>query len=155
MGRTLFIGVGNDILSDDGAGIRVIEKIRDWVGEQEGIDFASGNVNSFRLMDLIEGYEKVVIVDSIKRGGKAGTLYRIQPDQLEQKGSGYSLHMVDIGSLIAFRRELGGSLAEEISIYGIEVEDTETFSEELTPGVKKRIPGIAREIIENEGIPYG
>ncbi len=155
MGKTLFIGIGNDILSDDGAGIRVIEEIEEMIGKQEGIDFDAGNVNSFRLMDLIEGYEKVVIVDAIKCGGKAGTLYQIKPEQLEKGVSDYSLHTVDIGSLIAFRRKMGESLAQEISIYGIEVEDTETFSEELTPDVHRAIPDIAREILKNEGIGWG
>jgi hydrogenase maturation protease len=153
--KTLFLGIGNSILSDDGVGIRVIEEIRTLVGEREGIDFDSGNVNSFRLIDMISGYQKVVIIDAIRQGGKIGTLYKISPEQLEKGSSGYSLHTIDIGSLISFKRKIGERLAEEISIYGVEVKDTETFSENLTPAVEMQIPRIAREIIENEGIPYG
>jgi hydrogenase maturation protease len=150
MRKTLFLGIGNSILCDDGAGILIIEEIRRIIGERDGIAFDAGNVNSFRLIDIIEGYDKVVIVDAIKNGGKVGTLYRIPVGALHSKASGCSLHTIDLGSAIAFGREMGMRMPEEISIYGIEVEDTETFSESLTPGISREIPRVAREILKNE-----
>jgi hydrogenase maturation protease len=154
-GKVLFLGIGNGILSDDGAGIRVIEEIRAIVGEREGIEFDSGNVNSYRLIDIIEGYEKVVIVDAMKSGAKIGTLHKIPVKKLKDRVSSFSIHTIDLGSAMKFGREMGATMPKEVSLYGIEVEDTETFSEDLTPNVSREIPSIAREILSNEGIDYG
>jgi hydrogenase maturation protease len=150
MGKILFLGIGNSILTDDGAGIKVIEKIKELVGNNKELDFDTGNVNSFRLIDIMEGYSKVVIVDAIKRGGKAGTLYKIPFQQLADKAGSSSVHTIDLATAIKFGKEMRMSMPQEISIYGIEVEDTETFSENLTPEVKKAIPSLAREILSKE-----
>ena len=154
MGKTLFLGIGNPILSDDAAGIRIVEEIKSIIRERNGFAFDIGNVNSVRLIDMLEGFEKVVIVDAIKRGGEVGTLYGIPLEELHNDVSRCSLHTVDLGTAIEFGRKMGMSLPELISIYGIEVEDTETFSENLTPSVKKAIPRLAREILKNEGIEF-
>lgn len=152
MKEILFLGIGNSILTDDAAGIKIIENIKEMVGKSGKFDFDTGNVNSFRIIDIIEGYRKVVIVDAIKNGGKVGTLYKIPFQQLANKSDSSSIHTIDLATAVKFGNEMGINLPSQISIYGVEVEDTETFSENLTPEVKKAIPSLAMEILINEGI---
>jgi hydrogenase maturation protease len=152
MAKTLFLGLGNSILSDDAVGIKVVEKIRSIIGERNGIEFDTGNMNSFHLLDIIEGYDRVVIVDAIKRRGEAGTLYNIPLEQLDDTIHYSSIHTVNLATAIRFGEKMGENMPKKISLYGIEVEDIENFSEEMTEKVERAVPGIAREIIKRERI---
>jgi len=152
MAKILILGLGNPILSDDAVGIRIVEKIKSIIGEREGIDFDAGNMNSFHLLDIIEGYDRLVIVDAIKKGGEAGTLYNIPLEELDDTIHHSSIHTVNLATAIRFGQKMGELMPEYISIYGVEVEDIENFSEELTDKVKRAVPGITQEIIKRERI---
>jgi len=148
--RILFLGLGNPILSDDGVGIRVVEEIKRILGERDGIYFDTGNINSLHILDAIQGYDKVVIVDAIKKGGKPGTLYHIPLEELEPTIHHTSLHTINLATAIDLGKRLSREMPTEISIYGIEVKDTERFSENLTPELEKRVPEIVEEVIKRE-----
>lgn len=77
--RTLLVGVGNAILSDDAAGIEVARRI-------EGRAAATvREMNSCRLdlLDEMQGYDRAIVVDSVKtEGGKPGSWCRLEPAEL-------------------------------------------------------------------------
>ncbi|OQX52354.1 MAG: hypothetical protein B5M53_08815 [Candidatus Cloacimonas sp. 4484_209] len=65
MKRTLILGLGNPILSDDAVGIRTVEKIEKLVGKKDGIDYVKDSVAGLRILDIINGYDKLIIVDAV------------------------------------------------------------------------------------------
>lgn len=144
--RILFLGLGNPILSDDGVGIKVVEEI----AKKREVEFLTGNINCFQILDIIQGYDRVVIVDAVKKGGEPGTLYPIPLKELEPSIHNTSLHTINLATAIKLGKKLSREMPTEISIYGIEVKDTERFSERFTPEIEKRIPEIVREIIRRE-----
>lgn len=71
--KTLILGLGNTILSDDGVGIRIIEELQSRISDPD-ITVSETNVSGLSLLDIIIGYDKVIIVDAIQTvGGKPGT----------------------------------------------------------------------------------
>lgn len=150
MRKLLFLGLGNPILSDDAVGIRVVDKIKSIMGDSNGIDFVTGSMAGLRILDVIQGYNELVIVDAIEKGGEPGTLYKIPIEDLESTLHLTSLHSINLVTAIELGRKMSLKIPKRISIYGIEVKDVVKFSEKMTPEVEGSIPKNAEEIIRRE-----
>jgi len=148
--KLLFLGLGNPILSDDAVGIRVVDKIKSIMGDSNGIDFVTGSMAGLRILDVIQGYDELVIVDAIEKGGEPGTLYKIPIENLESTLHLTSLHSINLVTAIELGRKMSLKIPKRISIYGIEVKDVVKFSEKMTPEVEESIPKNAEEIIRRE-----
>jgi hydrogenase maturation protease len=147
-GRTLVLGIGNTILSDDGVGCRVVEKIKEKINDQN-IDFREGVTTGLRLLDLIAGYDRVIIIDAIQSGkNPPGTLTKIGVDDLNYSVHSNSPHGINLASAIELGRQLGVSIPPEIHVYAIEIQDAVTISEKLTPKVEAAIPSIVEKIVK-------
>ncbi len=80
MNRTLVAGVGNVFLGDDGFGVEVAQRLlrRRLPAEMQVVDFGIRAIDlGYALQD---GYETVILVDTVKRGGAPGTLYVVEPE---------------------------------------------------------------------------
>ena len=150
MRKLIFLGLGNPILSDDAVGIRVIEEIESIIGNNKGIDFVTESMAGLRILDVIQGYDELVIVDAIEKGGKPGTLYKIQLDELGDTLHLTSIHSINLATVIRWGKEMGLVIPDRISIYGIEVRDVLEFSEQMTPEVQRSVKRNAEEIIRRE-----
>ena len=144
--KTLVLGLGNPILSDDGVGNKVAREIKKRV---EGVDVQEASAAGFRIVDQIVGYDKLILIDAIQTGeSEVGALNLFKPEDFQETKHSTSTH--DIGffqALDIYKRE-GEKVPEEIKIYGIEVEQTDVFSEKFTPKVKNAFPAIVNQIIK-------
>jgi hydrogenase maturation protease len=146
--RTLILGIGNPILTDDGVGIRIAQKLKE---EKPYLDTIETSGAGMDLLDLIVGYDRLIIVDSIiTKKGKPGDLYRLELEDLKPMMNSSSSHSIDIVTAIKIGERLGYKLPESVSIYAGEIKDNTTFGERCTQEVEKRIPSIAKQIIRKE-----
>ena len=146
--RTLILGIGNPILTDDGVGIRIAQKLKE---EKPYLDTIETSEAGMALLDLIVGYDKLIIVDSIiTKKGKPGDLYRLELEDLKPMMNSSSSHSIDIATAIKIGERLGYKLPGSVSIYAVEIKDNTTFGERCTQEVEKRIPSIAKQIIRKE-----
>ena len=68
--KTLVVGLGNPILTDDGVGIYVARAAAERC-QRDNVTFAEASVGGMRLLDVLKGYERVIMVDAIQtRDGK-------------------------------------------------------------------------------------
>lgn len=140
--KTLVLGMGNTILCDDGVGIYVVREVAKRF-EREDVDFAEASVGGMRILDVVGGYERVVMVDAIQtQDGTPGEIYRLTPDQFRLSLHAGSSHDLSLPGALAFGRAMGLTLPEDedFVIIGIEVEDVLNFAEECTPDVQATIP---------------
>jgi hydrogenase maturation protease len=145
---TLVLGVGNPVLTDDAVGCRVAHLIKEAKPELTVIETAEAGLT---LLELIVGYERVIIIDSVKtEQAKPGTLHQLTLDQIDPAWNFCSTHGIDIKMAFELGRKLDYKLPTKFSIYGIEVEDNKNFGEKCTEEVEKRIPQIVREIFTYE-----
>ncbi len=146
--KTLILGVGNSILTDDGVGIKVARRLKERNPELEVIETSEAGI---ALLDLIVGYDKLIIIDSIITGkGKPGELYKLGMEALKPTASLSSSHGIDIATAYEIGQGLGYRMPKDISIYAVEIEDNTTFGEECTGEVEGRIPFIAEQIMGEE-----
>lgn len=146
--KTLILGVGNPILTDDSVGLKVAGKIKDRVA---GIEVKETSNAGLSLLEEIAGFEKLIIIDSIRTGKKSpGETWKIDFAGLGKSGYYSSSHEIGVRGAFELGRRLGYPLPRTVKIYAIEIEDNTTFGEECTEEVAGAIPGIVQKIIEEE-----
>lgn len=154
--KTLVLGLGNPILSDDGVGIHIVRALERGrpAGVAPDIVVAEASVGGLRLLELLAGYERVIIVDAIQTpGGHPGEVYRLHINDLHTSLHAGSSHDLSLADALALGRGLGLALPDDeaITIVAVEVEDVLTFGERCTPAVEAAIPLVLRIIAEEMG----
>lgn len=147
--RTLVLGLGNDILSDDGVGLQAARRVGEFIGDLA--DVAEASIATIDLLSIMSGYDRVVIVDAfLSRDLPAGTPVRATPEDLP-KGFGYrSFHTLTFGEVMELGEWLGISMPKEVVIHGLAVDETSTFGEEFSPTVAEVWESWAEEIARSE-----
>ena len=151
--KTLILGLGNPILSDDSVGFRIAQALMGRFDEEEVMVMES-DLAGLSLLDLLLGYDKVIIVDSIQtRGGKVGQVYRLSPEDFAATRHAVSPHDVNLITALELGKRLGLDMPKEIVIFAIEVQDVITFSESCTTRVESAIPKVVEMVAEEVGKP--
>ena len=146
--KTLVLGLGNPILSDDSVGIKIARKLKEAKPELEVIDTCEAGLT---ILEYVAGCNKLIIIDSIKDGrGKPGELYQFSLEDFQPATAIASSHGLDIATVLKVGRELGYKMPESVSIYGVEIKDNTTFGEECTAEVEQKIPSIIKQITRKE-----
>lgn len=146
----LVLGVGNILLGDEGAGIRVVEEVSKHQ-LPEGVEVVDGGTLQMALTDIIRHRQKVIVVDAVSGGDKPGSLYRFNVDDLQEATSQIgSVH--DIGVIEAvFFLNLTEEMPPEFIFYGIEPQSLEP-SLELTSVVANALPRLTQMVMKEAGI---
>jgi hydrogenase maturation protease len=139
--KTIVIGLGSPLLSDDSVGLKVVQELRGQLPPSSGVAIEEDVRGGLNLMDLLAGYDRAIIVDAIVTGAAPGTIHRLTPTDIPTQKSA-SAHDVNLPTALELGRQLGMHLppAENILLVGIEAGDILTFSEECTPAVAAAIP---------------
>jgi len=146
--KTLVLGLGNSILSDDGVGLYVARELKN-VLSQKDITVAEASLAGLGLLDLLAGYDKVIIIDAIQtKEGKVGQIYQLNSNAFDTTRHTASTHNVNFTTALELGRQLGLALPQQITIFAVEVADVSTFSEECTPEVKQAIPRCAKMVLQ-------
>jgi hydrogenase maturation protease len=152
--RTLVLGLGNPILSDDGIGYHVALALREKLKEPE-IDVMEASIAGLDFLDLLARYDRAIIIDAIQtREGTPGQIYRFEPEILASTRHASTPHDVNLATALELGKELQLPLPQQINIFAIEVKDVTSFGEECTPEVVKAIPACVEMIVQElNGVP--
>ncbi len=146
----LILGIGNPILTDDGVGIKIAQKLKEDYPQLEVMETSEAGI---ALLDLVNGYDKLIIIDSIEtEHGKPGELYKLGLEDFNPTMGFSSSHGIDIATAFELGQRLGYRMPKDVSLYAVEIRDNTTFNEECTEEIKERIPFIIKQIIEEEKI---
>ena len=146
--RTVVVGLGNPILSDDSVGIKVAAQVKELVADAAQIEVVEAYAGGLRLMEAIAGYDRAIIVDAMTSGSCApGTVLRFHPGGGATTRNLFCSHDSDLETSLRVGRELGLTLPGEIVIVGIEALDVDNFSEHLTEPVRAALPAALAEVL--------
>jgi len=151
--RTIVVGLGNPILSDDSVGIKVAELVKQRVPGNQDIEVTEAYAGGLRLMEVIAGYDQAIIVDAMKSGRyPVGTIRVLGADSLAKTRNTLCTHDGDLSMALELGRDLGLATPGSLKIIGIEAEEVERFGEELTCGVRAALPKAVEEVLRCCGI---
>ena len=146
--NTLILGMGNPILTDDGVGVKIAQKLKE---ARPSLEVEETSEAAIALLDLIMGYDNLVIIDSIKtEQGKPGELYKLKLEDFKPALDSCSSHGIDIATAFEVGQHLGCKMPQSVSIYAVEIRDNATFAEQCTEEVEAKIPSIVKQIIDEE-----
>jgi hydrogenase maturation protease len=149
MPRTLVLGLGNPILTDDGVGIHVVRAAAAQYAPADGVTFAEASVGGLRLLDALDGYERVILVDAIQTSaGRPGDVYQLAASDLPASLHSGSTHDLSLHAALDLGRRLGMKLPgdKEILILAVEAGDVLTFSDSCTQAVARAIPRVMEAV---------
>ncbi len=149
MKRVLVAGVGNVFLGDDGFGVEVARRLAG-TPLAPGIEVVDAGIAGLHLAyRLLEGYDLVVAVDAVARGGAPGTVYVLEPPLDGGAAQAQAdAHAIDLQSVFAMVRAMGGRLGR-VLVVGCEpasIEEGMGLSAAVQAAVEpamQRVRGIA------------
>ena len=161
MTQMLVLGLGNPILTDDGVGILVVREVQSRLLSSPAVSagevgrgswtFAEASVGGLRLLEVLTGHERAILVDAIQTpGGAPGDVYRLTVGDLRSSRHSGSTHDLTLAGALALGRALGMALPEDdaMVIIAIEVVDVLTFGEGCTPLVEAAIPKVVQLVMD-------
>jgi len=144
--RTLILGIGSSILTDDAVGIVVAEKLGERFAGRRDIEIAVNEEAGFTLLEEAIGYDRLIVVDSIVSGDEPGTIRRYVLDDFAVTAHAASPHGFNLATVLEFGRRQGLHVPDDVLIFGISVREVDVFGEELTPAVAGRVDDIVATI---------
>ena len=151
------LGIGNILLTDEGFGVRVIEKLFEDYEFPDNVAVVEGGELGIHLLGTLSKADHLIVVDAVKNKQPPGTLYRLEKDELPERIlMKNSLHQTDFLETLTLCQMIDKS-PETIVVLGAEPEDIETHSVDLTPVVAARLDDtvalVLREL-ERLGVSY-
>jgi hydrogenase maturation protease len=151
------IGCGNILMGDDGVGVRVVEALEKMEsGIPEDIDILDAGVCGLDILNLLDGVDKVIIVDSMVGSGstKRGSILRFELEDLFDKDHEhigiFSAHDIGISDILSIGKHVQD--LPNIIIFGIEIgEIKEELSMDLSPEVLDAVERVIPYIVEEIG----
>ena len=149
--KILVLGLGNDLLSDDALGIRVVRELKRRLSGRDDLEFREASVAGLALLDWVCGYQNLIVVDAIKtQGGKPGDIYRLSEDSLPGNTSQFCAHGLGLRTVLELGRKCGACIPEKVVIYAVEVENVHTWRRGFTHRVQRAIPIVTEMILREE-----
>jgi hydrogenase maturation protease len=150
--KTLILGLGNTILSDDAAGLLVAREVYDRIKQDKNVSLVELEYAGWRFVDFLSGYEKIVVIDTISDSTKeTGDCYKIPvSDMTTARGRASSSHGLGFKEAIGLARENGTFTANDVSIYAIVAGNVAQFGEIVDEKIVKKIPDIVNLIVTAE-----
>ena len=152
MSGTLVIGLGNSLRGDDGVGMRIAALLTSQT-LPEGIEVAQGGTPGLELVNWMEGWQRVIIIDAADVGRQPGEFLRFTLDEGYLLGDDQhlSIHAAGLRDALLLAEVLG-TLPKEVIVYGVQPAHLD-WVDALSPEVEQAIPRILRAVLGELGTP--
>ena len=144
--KTLVLGVGNKLMSDEGVGVHVIEHlIRKYTLPAE-VQVLDGGTLGLDLLYYLEGIENLLIVDAAETGKEAGTMIRLEGEQVPAFMSlKISPHQMGVPDMLAAAK-MKDIYPRRLVLWGVQP-DLITLSLDLSPILASKVDVLADGLV--------
>jgi hydrogenase maturation protease len=134
--KSIVIGIGNTLFKDDGIGVYTALYLKHNYTFSPELDIVDGGTLGLNLLEYLQNYDRVIILDTLSIQDKPGTLYRVPAEEFQGLGDSRSTaHEVEVIQMLE-AGELYG-LTSSVMILGIVPEDVESVSIGLSQSVQR------------------
>lgn len=141
------IGLGNVLLSDEGLGVRAVERLQQRYLLPETVEVIDGGTSAMDLLNPLSNNDNVIIADSVKTGAAPCTLVRLADDEVPKFfQTKISPHQIGLSDLLALLT-VQGQAPQKITIIGMVPQSLETRIG-LTEGVEARLDEMVDLLVE-------
>jgi len=148
--RTVVLGVGNILLTDEGVGVHAVEALRADYHLPPELTLIDGGTSAMELLEDLEGLDLLIVLDAVRAGRAPATLIRLSGAQVPVFfRARLSPHQVGLAEVLATLDLLGHPPRETI-VLGIEPVSLETRLG-LTEQVEARLPELVQAVVDELG----
>lgn len=134
MQHILILGLGNIILSDEGLGVRAVERLRERYRLPEHVQSLDGGTLGMLLLTYLDGVTDLLILDALAADAPPGTMLRLEGDDIQRAlALKMSMHQLGLQEVLAIGT-LQGNLPQRIVLWGMTPASIATGLE-LTPQI--------------------
>jgi len=145
----LILGIGNSLLSDEGAGIHAIRHLEKYYADSSGIRYLDGGTIGFPLAAEIAQSDSLIVIDAAELGtneGEIGLFEGSSMDDFLGKQRKSSVHEVGLRDLLS-TSQLLDELPIRRALVGIQPKRV-SWGEEPTKAVAAAIPRACKMALE-------
>jgi hydrogenase maturation protease len=152
-GRILILGVGNLLLGDEGVGIHAVRRLEEQPLPPH-VDLLDGGTAGVDLLDLLEGYDKVVVIDAVDAGEQPGIIFRFTAEDVNSGSTGLplSLHQTEVLEVLKLGSYIGQDLPPVV-IVGVQpaaMDWSTSLSTTVERQMESLLDAVLLEISPNE-----
>lgn len=145
--RAVVLGIGNTILTDEAAGVRVVEALERGYALPANVLAIDGGTSGMEMIEDLSDLDFLIVVDVVKTGAAPGTVVKIDGAEIPVFfRSKLSPHQIALPDVLA-SLELLGTMPREIIVLGVEPISLE-LGMEMTTTVAERIPQLVGMVVE-------
>ena len=144
--RIIVLGVGNILLSDEGVGVRAVEKLqRDFV-LPAGVEIIDGGTTGMEMLEDLACAGHIIIVDAVRSGNAPASIVRLAGEQVPVFfRTKLSPHQIGLSDVLA-TLELTGEQPGGVTVIGVEPVSLETAMA-LSPQVEALLPEVVSLVV--------
>ncbi|MBI1905297.1 MAG: HyaD/HybD family hydrogenase maturation endopeptidase [Rhodocyclales bacterium] len=148
--RAVLLGVGNILLTDEGVGVRAIERFERQFELPDNVTVLDGGTSAMEMLDDLEDLDLLVVVDCVRVGKAPATVVVLTEDEVpaffRQRLSPHQVGLSDVFATML----LVGRAPRAIVVIGVQPVEI-GLSMELTPQVEAAMPTVLDAI----GVAFG
>ncbi len=146
-------GVGNTLRSDDGFGVVVARRL-EAMDLPDGVRVMETGISGMTLVqELMEGYDALIVMDTVDRGRPPGTIMLIEPDipdaHLMSHDQRHQLiadtHLATPSRVMMMAKAMG-ALPDQVLLVGCQPVDAEALGMDLSPEVAAAVDVAITEV---------
>ncbi|SBT03794.1 maturation element for hydrogenase 2 [Candidatus Accumulibacter aalborgensis] len=145
--RIVVLGAGNILLSDEGLGVRVIERLPLRYSLPPEVGIIDAGTCGMEMLDDLEDLDALIMVDAIRAGKAPGTLIRLTAEAVpvffRTKLSPHQIGLCDVLATL----ELIGKAPKYTAILGMQPESL-TLGMELSPTAEAGMPQLLSMVVD-------
>jgi hydrogenase maturation protease len=144
--KTLVLGLGNILLSDEGVGVRVVERLQERYAFPSEVQMLDGGTLGLDLMLYVESADRLLVVDALDTGATPGTVARLEGEEVPAFFSlKISPHQMGLADLLAAAR-LCDCYPEEVVLWGVQPEVMDVGLE-LSPAIATQVETLVDKVL--------
>jgi hydrogenase maturation protease len=145
--KTLVVGIGSTIRRDDGIGVRAARQFKERCSSPH-VDVIELGTAGFSLLDFVDGYDRLILLDAIITGSPPGTVHELKEEDVAKTVHLGVGHEADLPTSLHLGKQLTGRMPRQVVVIAVEADDIQTFSEQLSPKVQEAIPEVLARVDE-------
>lgn len=140
--NTAIIGLGNELLSDDGIGIKIVKKLQKETAFP-ACDFICSMNGGFDIVEIISNYSCVYLIDAIKTNKpKPGKVQFFDLINFRETLHLSCIHNISFVTGVRLWEKLGFHMPDLIKICAIQIVEEKLFSNSLSPQLEQNFDKI-------------
>ena len=144
--KILVIGFGSDALSDDGLPLKIVKDLEEFF-PAENISFQTSAVGGIELVEILDGFETAVFIDTVRTSkGTPGELHIQEYPGFMESFHLSSQHDLTFGETLRLGSVLGYQHPRRMILIAVEICENRLLQESFSEIIREKYPRILSEV---------